>query len=94
MKIIFSTSSISTVVKHNLKFILYACYVLLAAWLLFFAYQNLYSSIIAPEKIDKSEIIAKRQKVNIELFNLITANINEKATNSAQAINTIPDPFD
>ena len=81
-------------VRHNLKFILYSCLVLLAAWLLFFAYQNLYSSIIAPGEIDKSEIIAKRQKVNIELFNSIADNFSKKGTNNAEAVNTIPDPFD
>ncbi len=94
MKISFSTSSIATIVRHNLKFIIYACFVLLAAWLLFFGYQNLYSSIIAPEEIDKSEIVAKRQKVNIELFNLITANISKKTTSTTEAITAIPDPFD
>ena len=94
MKIQLSTSSIATTVKHNLKFVLYTFFVLLAAWLLFFAYQNLYSLIIAPGEIDKSEIIAKRQKVNIELFNSITDNISEKAANTTEIINTIPDPFD
>jgi len=93
MKVSLSTPSIVTILKHNLKFILYACFILLAAWLLFFAYQNLYSSIIAPGEIDKSEIIAKQQKVNIELFNSITITISEKATNTAGTINEIPDPF-
>lgn len=80
--------------KHNLKLILYVCFALLTAWLLFFAYQNLYSSIIAPGEIDKSEIIAKQQKVNIKLFNAITAAISEKTAKTTTGINSIQNPFD
>ena len=46
-----------------------------------------------PKKIDKSEIIAKKQKVNLELFNEINQKITEKKEVSNETLQNIRNPF-
>ncbi len=73
--------------------IIYGIGIITLIWLAFFSYSHVYTSVISPKIIDQSEIIAKRQKVNIKLFNEITAELEAKKSLNPLIINGTTDPF-
>ena len=84
---------ITKVIKNNLKLIVYLISLIIIAWFAYYNYNTLYSNIIAQKEIDKSEIIAKKQKVNIDLLNKINTNIIEKKESLEQYNQEILSPF-
>ena len=68
--------------------------VVISAALVYYAYTAIYQVAIAPKEINSSEIIAKKQKVNLSLFNDINNKINAKKEVSDAQINTAKNPFD
>jgi len=80
MKINISIKSVIKVIKLNISRIILVGIIITLLWLIYFTYQNLYPTIFNPQEIDKNEIIARKQKVNIELFNEINQEINQKQT--------------
>jgi len=94
MKISFSKKSLPKLLKQRLGLIIYISIFLVIIWLGYFTYQNLYLTVIAPKEIDQSEIIAKKQKVNLELFNTINQKIVNKKDISSEALLEIKNPFE
>lgn len=86
--------SLLTFLRRYAHLVIYAVIVLVMAWLLYFTYQHLYTSVIQPKEIDPSEIIAKRQKVNLELFNEINQKIKQKKEFSHDSPRNVKNPFD
>jgi len=62
-------------------------------WLIYFIYQNLYQTIINPEEIKSEEIIAKEEKINLQLFDDITKKLENKKQPSQTDYNKLTNPF-
>ena len=80
MKFEFSIKSFSVKISNYLGQIINFFVLLIIVYIGFFLYQNLYTTVINPKPIDKNEVIAKKQKVNINLFNSINSKIINKQT--------------
>ncbi|XOU94797.1 MAG: hypothetical protein ACNFW9_01890 [Candidatus Kerfeldbacteria bacterium] len=78
MKNIFSNIDTKKLTTKYLGSIIYSIIVIIFAIVGYFTYQNLYLTSISPKPIDENDIIAKKQKVNLILFEKITTNISEK----------------
>lgn len=82
-----------TLLRRHYKIIVYAFIICTIALLGYFGYQNIYLTIIEPKQIASNEIIAKRQKVNVQLFNQITASIETKKNTNTNSLSTLNNPF-
>lgn len=77
-------------VNNYLKLILYSFFVLVLLFTLYFTYTNVYKTVISANEIKESEIIAKKQKVDVNLFKEIETKIKSK---NDKSINKIPNIF-
>lgn len=93
MKINFSKNKLIKILKDRFGFIVYFIIFVIAAWLCYFSYQNIYLVVISPKDIKQNEIIAKKQKVNIELFNIINEKISDKKGVLNETSLEIKNPF-
>jgi len=93
MKISIYKKLIMDTLKRRLVLIVYFSIFIIIIWLGYFEYQYLYSTVIAPKEIDQSEIIAKKQKVDLELFNAINEKITDKKSVSDEILQEIKNPF-
>lgn len=94
MEFKISLKSLQQTLRHRARLIIYLVILLIISWLVYFTYQNLYSSVIYPKEIDKSEIIAKKRKVNIKLFNEINDTMTKKKEVSEETLRGIDNPFE
>lgn len=62
-------------------------------WLIYFIYQNLYQTIINPKPIKSEEIMARQEKINIQLFEEVTKKLEEKRQPGKENISTLNNPF-
>ncbi|MCH7492540.1 hypothetical protein IID19_03005 [Patescibacteria group bacterium] len=60
--------------------------------LAYFTYNNLYQSVLVPRDIEPSEIVARKQKVNLELFEMVNLRIDKKLNHDIN-VQKIPNPF-
>ena len=93
MKSPVSLKDALNLIHPRINIIVYTLIIVIFCLLLFFIYQNLYLTLVAPQDIGQSEITAKRQKVNTELLNAITEEISLKKDASVQELLIIDDPF-
>lgn len=84
-------SSLEKFVNKYLNPLIYTILLIIFAVTLYFTYANVYKTAITPNQIENSEIIAKKQKVNITLFKEIQKKIDEK---NDQSLNNIQYPFE
>lgn len=85
MSINEALKKITLFLKNHLNWVFVSLWVIVIAWLVYFTYQNYYLTIYLPKAIPDNEIIAKKQKVNINLFNQINDKI--KLRNSVNSAN-------
>ncbi|MFA6098513.1 MAG: hypothetical protein WCV50_00245 [Patescibacteria group bacterium] len=78
--------------KH-LNLLLILIISIISIGIIYFINVNIYKIVIAPEEIPKNEIIAKKQKVNIDLFNEISLEISNKKAASTDALQNLRNPF-
>ncbi len=88
-----SFKSITVPVLRHLSLILYVFGFMVMLWLGYFSYANLYQTAINPPSIDQAEIIARRQKVNVELFTSMQEHIAAKQSIDPYAFADIDNPF-
>ena len=72
------SKKLKKIITEYLKLLVYVFTLLIMIWLTYFVYNNAYTNVISQKEIDKNEIIAKKQKVNITLFNAINNEIIAK----------------
>ena len=94
MKMGFSKKTFLKILKDRVGFILYLVIFIIIAWVCYFTYQNIYLVVISPKDINQNEIIAKKQKVDLELFNTISHKINDKKDASDKKLQEIKNPFE
>lgn len=78
MKKILPNIDIKKTLSKYLVFIIYGIITIIFTAVGFFTYQNVYITSIVTKPIDENDIIAKKQKVNLILFEKITTGITEK----------------
>ena len=83
---------IKKITSKYLGIIIYAIITIIFCVVGYFTYQNVYLTSISPKPIDENEIIAKKQKVNLILFEKITNNIAVKKSTSTTT--NITNPFE
>lgn len=93
IKLHFSFKNIGGYVMKHLGFVTLFIGLLFASAVGYFLYTNVYQTLISPTEIDKSEIIAKKQKVNLDLFTDINDKIKAKKSISEEQIGRITNPF-
>jgi len=62
-------------------------------WLIYFIFQNLYQTIINPKEIKSEEVIAKEEKINLQLFDDVTKKLENKKQPSQTDYNKLTNPF-
>jgi len=72
-----------------LKILLYSFFLIILLFSLYFTYTDVYKTALFADKIEDSEIIAKKQKVNITLFKEMEEKINSKNDKSIEIIPNI-----
>ncbi|MDP2683974.1 MAG: hypothetical protein Q8P20_02850 [bacterium] len=90
MKINVDFDKYKEIIKKYIFYVVYIILVIIFGLTSYFTYLKVYKIAIAPDKIQESEIIAKKQKVNIELFNEIQ---NEIVQKNDKSIKNIKNPF-
>jgi len=93
MKLKFKLTSIPKFLYHHLALVLVVVIIVVISWLAYFSYSNLYTTVISPREIKDTEIVSRRQKVDLELFNTINERINEKKEVSNKTLLDIKNPF-
>lgn len=93
MKLKFKPTSIPKFLYHHLAIVLVVVIIVVINWLAFFTYSNLYTTVISPREIKDTEIVSRKQKVDLELFNTINERINNKKEVSSRALLNIKNPF-
>jgi|GEM_PF-3079149 len=93
MKISFNADKIKKILLDHLNGIVYIFILLSILGFLYFFYTQIYSTVINPKEIDKNAIIAKKQKVNLELFGQVIDKIQKKSTPIVPASEQNKDPF-
>ena len=88
-----SIKKIGTYLLRRLFQIIMIISVIILLWLAFFTYNNLYQSVLVPREIESSEIVARKQKVNLDLFETVKVQINKKLNRDIE-IQEISNPFD
>ena len=89
----FSGKTAFKLILDKVNSIILCLFVVLILFLLYFCYVNIYKTLIKPDEIKSSEIIAKKQKINLELFSEIRANIEKKENLAKNAFRVIKNPF-
>ena len=79
--------------RRRLALIINLIVIVVLVWLLQFSYQNVYQVSIVPRPINESDIIAKRQKVDVDLVNSVILEINSKQSVDTQKLIETPNPF-
>lgn len=93
IKLHLSPKNIGTYVMRHLgvmTLIIILCFV---GGIGYFLYANVYQTLISPAEIDKNEIIAKKQKVNLDLFTTISNTSRAKKEIPTEKIDGIANPF-
>ncbi len=93
MKLNFSSNAILNVFLKYLRIFLYIINIIILIFLAFIFYTNVYQNIIVPKDINESEIISKKQTINIDLFETINDNITVKQSAPDLPFAETPDPF-
>lgn len=94
MTIKFSPQLITAFFQRRSRTITSVVLVLGLLWLGYFLYQNVYTVVIQPAEIDKNEIVAKRQKVNLGLFSEVKEDIIHKGVVNVQTLQQLKNPFE
>lgn len=77
--------------KHT-KILIYSVILIVTALFLYFFYTNVYITTVNPKEIDTNTIASKKQKVNLELFNQVIEDIQDKQDVSLSG-SQVPDPL-
>jgi hypothetical protein len=93
MKISFNLTPLKKRIFDHFNVIVYFLILIFISGFLFFFYSQIYSTIVNPKEIDKNAIIAKKQKVNLELFNKVIDKIQQKNTPITAESKQNKDPF-
>ncbi len=93
VKLSISYSGILNWLLKNTNKVVLTFSILLIIWFGYFCYVNIYSTIISPKEIPSTEITAKKQQVNIELFNQINTSIKTKQELKADVLRNLRNPF-
>jgi cell division protein FtsL len=76
------------------RFLIILTLIMLAfAWMVYFIFTSIYRTTINPPEINKNEIVAKKQKVNLDLFTAINEKIKQKKAISDDLIKNIKNPW-
>ena len=92
MKKILNKISFKELTNKYLGLVIYLIIASILGFVGYFTYQNVYITSISPKPLDSNDIIAKKQKVNLFLFDKITNNIEGKK--SPNEILNISNPFE
>lgn len=79
--------------RRRLGIVIYSCMFMIILWVSWVIFNNVYRVSINPTPIAATEIVARRQKVNITDFNSTLVNIEKKRSVSRQEILSIPNLF-
>jgi len=93
MKLSISYSGILNWLFKNANKVVLILSILLIIWFGYFCYINIYSTIISPKEIPSTEITAKKQKVNLELFTQINTSIKTKKELTVDVLRNLRNPF-
>lgn len=93
MKLTFNFNPIKKRLLEHINTIIYVFIILSITGFLYFFYSQVYITIINPKEIDKNAIIAKKQKVNLDLFNKVIGKIQTKITPLTIDQSQKKDPF-
>lgn len=94
MKLPFTNQSPKELLLNYGRFSAYVVAFVVLLWILNFAYQNIYLTVIVPEPVDETEIIARRQKVNLELFEMINEKLEARKNPQERDDESMNNPFD
>lgn len=79
-------------IRRHISLVIYGIFAGYLVAIGYFVYVNIYQTVISPKPIDPGEIIAKRQKVKLDLFQKITDEIQKKHQ-VPPSLFTTKDPF-
>lgn len=81
------------VLKKYLRLIVLLSMLGVIIWLSNFTYQNVVKTVVLDTEIDETQIVARKQKINVSLFEKITTEINSKKTVDPAPLLDSDDPF-
>lgn len=93
MKISFNFGLFKKKLFDHINIIVYVLIIAVISGFLYFFYTQIYSVIINPKEIDKNVIIAKKQKVNLDLFGKVIDRIQKKIKQESMESEQNKDPF-
>jgi len=93
MKLSINLKSIPKYLLNRISIIVYIVIILVICWLIYFTYINLYQVSLNPKEINEDEIFSRKEKVNLELFNTISKNLNNKKESISELTPETKNPF-
>ncbi|MFZ6035999.1 MAG: hypothetical protein ACOYUK_02560 [Patescibacteria group bacterium] len=88
-----SPKMMAMAIQRHLNWVIYGVIVIVALWTAYSVYQNVVTVAIVPAAIDPSDIVARRQKVDVDLFNSVIQKHDAKLAAPA-LLPVTPNPFE